>query len=332
LQLCDVARYKGNSRAPQRQAITLDGFYRHFDIEECVAFMARAMERAGWDAEELPEHQRKLYRDLLEPLDEEALADMLQYWAFDLDKLYTRERRGWGLGRAPAKPEIDVRVEITSRGNLRAEWFPRGGSIHHTPADSDFVWFRRNENREFDFHSRPSNELLFLHGFAVTHQHALQQVEGPTTALSTPLLAACARVVERIKDRLDYHFSVRMCTDVVVEWDEIEDEDDPWRSRYSLVSWEIINPEERARLAELAELHELEDRAGLSEAALMQAKARLDDRIGKTKPTPAPHTLPERLARELKKQGLPATEGKVKRALSLIERHRVQSNVVSLRG
>lgn len=328
-----MPRSKGNSRTRVRQPITLDGFYRYFDIEECVAFMARAMERAGWAAEELPERQRTLYDDLHEPLDEEALADMLRYWLFDLEKLYTRERRGWGLGRAPAKPEIDVRVEVTSKGNFKAEWFPRRGSIHHVPSDSDFVWFRRSENRGIAFTTRPSNELFFLHGLAATRQAALQQFDGPTAALNTPLLAACARVVERLKHRLDYHFSVRMCTDVAVEWGESdEDGNDPWRTRCELVSWEIIDPEERTRLAELAELAELEDRAGFSEAALMEAKARLDDRIGKTGPTPAPHTLPERLARELKKQGLPATEGKVKRALSLIERHRVESNVVSLRG
>jgi hypothetical protein len=316
-----------------RQPITLDGFYAHFDVEQCIAFMARAMERAGWDADELPEHQLRLYRDLHGPLDEEALADMLEYWVFDLNKLYDRGRNGWGAGRAPAKPEIDVWIEITSKGNLKAEWFPRRGGVHHVPADSDFLHFIRSQNRRVAFDSRPSNELFFLHEFESVHRHALHEFEGPTAALNTPLLAACARVVELLKKRLDYHFAVRMCTDVVVEWGETEhDGDDWWRTRYTLVSWEIIDPEQRARLAELAELDGLEDHLGFSEAALLEAKARLEERTGKTGPSPSPRTLPERLARELKKQGLPATEGKVKRAIELIERYRAQSNVVPLRS
>src|SRR5690349_15739834 len=88
------------------QPITLEGFYSYFDLERCLTFIAQALARAGMEPDDLPPYQYQLYRDLHDPLDEETLADMLSYWNFDLDKLFKRARRGWGVGRAPAKPEI----------------------------------------------------------------------------------------------------------------------------------------------------------------------------------------------------------------------------------
>lgn len=304
--------------------------------------MAKAMERAGWELDDLPPYQRTLFDDLCDPLDEEALAEMLSYWHFDLEKLFERGRQGWGAGRAPAKPQIDVWVEVTSKGNLKAEWLPRGASIHYTPPGSDFTWFYRQESRTVAYGGRPSNELFFLHDFNHAHGHINYPTDLPTAALDTPLLAACAKVVERLKERLAYHFDVRMRTDVVVEWGSGEQDSDEhpwWRFEDTLLTWEIVDPEERQKSQELEELADLEARLGFSEAALLEAKERLETRVkGATGPAPAPHTLSERLARELKKQGLPATKGKVERAMALIERHRppAQSsgpadNVVSLR-
>lgn len=304
--------------------------------------MAKAMERAGWELDDLPPYQRTLFRDLCEPLDEEALAEMLSYWHFDLEKLYERGRRGWGAGRAPAKPQIDVWVEVTSKGNLKAEWLPRGASIHYTPPGTDFTWFHRRESRTVAYGGRPDNELFFLHDFNHAHGHLDHPAEGPTAALDTPLLAACAKVVERLKERLAYHFDVRMRADAVVEWGDSEEGSDDhlwWRFRDKLLSWEIVDPEERQRSQELDELADLEARLGFSEAALLEARERLEARgKGATGPAPASHTISERLARELKKQGLAATKGKVERALALIERHRAPGrpagpgdNVVNLR-
>jgi hypothetical protein len=118
----------------------------------------------GWESQTLPPYQSSLLRDLADPLDEEALADMLAYWNYDLERLTTRGR-GWHDG-IPAKPQIDVVIELTSKGNLKAEWFPRGWNRYGIQFDSigfDFQYFYRAESRSSGYHSRPSNELFFLH-------------------------------------------------------------------------------------------------------------------------------------------------------------------------
>jgi hypothetical protein len=326
---------KRNNPISSQKPITLDGFHPYFDLEECLTFMARAMERSGWDQYDLPDYQQRLYHDLHNPLDEEAIDELQEFWQWDLEKLYERGRQGWGRGRAPDKPQIDVWIEITSKGNLKAEWFPRDGGFHYTPNESDFPHFRRSEHRRASFDSRPSNEPFFLHEFE-TAQRRLGADRSPTDALNTPLLAACAQVADRLKQRLQRHFRVRMCRDVFLEWSETEDAPDasqPWRQRslHRLERWEIADPAERARLAELNELANLETTAGFSEEQLVQTKKELELHRSKTGPAPAAHTLATRLTRELKKQGHPATEGKVKRALDLIERHRARSNIVQLR-
>src|SRR5690606_38722616 len=104
---------------------------------------------------DLPEFQQRLYRDLHDPLDEQAIDELQEFWDWDLEKLYDRGRQGWGRGRAPDKPRIDVWIEVTSKGNLKGEWFPRDGGVHYAPKDSDFPRFRRSEHRRGAFDSRP---------------------------------------------------------------------------------------------------------------------------------------------------------------------------------
>lgn len=298
-------------------------------------FIARAMERAHLGEERLPPYQQSLFHDLANPLDEEALAEMLAYWEYDLDRL-TKRGRGWRED-VPGKPQIDVIVEITSKGNLKAEWFPRGWHRYGAQSASigfDFPHFQRFEGRGSGYGTRPSNELFFLHDVeSVLARIARAEEPLSTQPLDHVLLSAAAQVVERLKERLSYHFAIRMLTDVFVEWEEDEDDADPRSWRFPpprIAKWTIEDPEERRRAAELLELEECEQRHGFSEAALIEARTAEEERTRPTGPAPSPHTLPDRLTRELKKRGLPATRKKVERALELIERHRKTSNVVSM--
>lgn len=321
MQLDRMPQPTGTRVATARRSITLDGFRKYFDVEECITFVAGAVALSGWDRFDLPEYQGSLYAGLHHPLNEVALAAMVQYQHFDLDKLYERGRGSQGAGKTPAKPRIDFWVDVTSRGNLKAEWWPRdNGSDDDTLKDTDFLWFERSANRHRRSHdAHPPNELLFLYGFEGARSQLRYGPESPTGALNTPLLAACARAIERLKKRLDYHFDVRVCSDLFIEWG-----DPDGAGRDKLVGLELDDPQARQRVAELNELETLEERLGFSESALLKAKAIIAGGHNKAGDPLAPHTLSARLVRELKKQGLPATQGKVQRALELIERHRTR--------
>ena len=311
--------------------ISLEGFYSHFDFEDCLFFIGWAMGKADWEERDLPSRQSRLLNDLQRGLDEEALAHMLDFWTYDFDRLYQRERPGWGVGRAPAKPEIDVKVEITSKGNLKAEWFPRTNAFGEYEK-SDFPRFMRFEQRGSAFTTRPSNELLFLHEvqeviYDIDEDYGLLSRE-----LTTPLLAATKRLVARLRERLEPHFDVRMVADVRLKWNgrnlseaSLEAVSD------RILAFEIVDPAEVARQRDLEELNSMEADLGFSEVALMDAKQHLEQKQPKTGPAPSPHTLTERLNREMKRRGFPSTHGKIKKALSLIEKYRATDNVVALR-
>src|SRR3546814_787919 len=143
-----------------------EDFSTHFDVEDCLMLVARYLGRAGLDVYRLPPFQQELISDLMQPLDEVSLSEMHNYWEYNLQQL-VRRGRGYGPKGVPAKPRIDVLIELTSKGNLKAEWFPRGWGRWGAPLSetesSDFAWWMRHEHRSGSYDSRPSNELFFLH-------------------------------------------------------------------------------------------------------------------------------------------------------------------------
>ncbi len=322
-------------RSPTRvsQPISLDGFYRHKGVTECVAFIERALERAGVKDEPPIPYQRDVLRDLSDPLDEEALAEMLAYWTYDLPKLL---KRGRGYhAEVPAKPQIDIVLEITSKGNFKAEWFPRDVDHWGQSGDvegCDFVVWRRAESRGMGYHTRPSNELFFIHGVEHCVYSLKDRDPGPRAALDHVLLTACAKVVDMLKARLSYHFDVKMITDLFVEWAEDEEgrfsNPDGFMSPSIVTSWQIEDPEVRRKRIEISELDEMAERLGFSEAEFIEARDYETHRVRPTGPAPAPHTFVDRLVREMKKRGLKATRSSVERAIYLVERYR---NVVPIR-
>ncbi|THF93671.1 MAG: hypothetical protein E8G75_01150 [Sulfitobacter sp. SK025] len=292
-------------------------------------FAARALERAGIDHYDLPPYQRDALSDLIDGLDEEAIAAINDSWTHDEERLL---KRGRGYHKEiPAKPRIDVSVEMTSKGNFKAEWFPTGYlqyGMNEEP--TDFLHFYRKDSRTISYGGRPSNELFFIRKIqhcVGAHRYGQKRA---TSELDTVLLVACNSLVERLKERLEFHFEVCMTSDLFLEWEEVSGRhlirDRPDR----LLKWEIDSPAERQRLAELAYLDDLEDNLGFSEAALIEAKNVIDTRPLKRGQEPSPHNYGDRIAKELKKSGFPATKGNVERALTLIQKHRRNAKVIQL--
>ncbi len=315
------------SRAPifkEPKAISLRGFSRHGGVAEYLVFGHRAIERDGSSVERLPSHQARLLRDLADPLDEEALADMLSYWRFDLDRLRERPRNDSSGG--PGKPRIDLDVEITIRGNLKVEWFPSrvpGGPPGAPTRKTDFLEFDRWETRHPGYQTRPTNELLFLHGVEqALHTLRDRELRG-FQPLDHVLLAGAAAAVDLLKERLEPHFDVTMARDVFVTWQEGDpDPPEDWFPSWRISTWEIDLPLRRQKAAELEELGALAERHGFSEAALFEAVEYEETRPRKSGPGPSPYTLAERVGKVLRDRGHKATKRSVERAFYLLRTHR----------
>jgi hypothetical protein len=100
-------------KLPAALIASLDGFYRHFGLEDCLQFLSRELGRLGITEYDLPPYQRALFVDLWDPLDDWALAQMHHYWEYDLERLQQRGR-GWNK-HIPAKPKIDVWSRLPAR-------------------------------------------------------------------------------------------------------------------------------------------------------------------------------------------------------------------------
>jgi hypothetical protein len=311
---------------PLVTAASLDGFSAHFDVEECLMHIAREFGRIGVDERALLDYQRELFHDLTEPLDEQALSSLYDYWEYDLSALFQRGRTpGYGPPGVPAKPRIDIIVEVTTKHNLKAEWFPRdwdrwGSRDKARP--SDFPNWMRFDHRHFSFDSRPSNELLFLRGVGYALR-SIPVVSGhhPMRVLDQVLLAASWRAVGRLKSRLKPHFDIKMLKDVFTEWNDPDFGPD-WRiDPPTLLSWVIEDPQERQDRADKREYEEMQERLGFGPDDMLAAIAACSVRA-KSGPRPSPHTRTSRIVKIMKGNGLPATNGKVDRAMILLRRYR----------
>jgi hypothetical protein len=163
---------------------------------------------------------------------------------------------------------------------------------------------------------------MFIHSV----RNAIYSVQGEryrwSAAYDSLLLRACQHAVETLVSRLERSFDVRMRTDFFVEWEEPEDEGAFWtRLPAKMKKFEIADPEQKKNEAELAELDDIREWAGIDERALTEAmkEARSQHTDWNTL---TPYFRAQKLLKPLKKEGYAVTPKRLERALALIEKHR----------
>jgi hypothetical protein len=271
--------------------------------------------------------------DLEGGFDEEALAAMHDWWNYNYDVIAAR-------GNYPARPRIDLTVFLTSKHNLIVEWCPSGMESGRITPKCDWVRWRAERHRRVNWDSRPTNELLFIHGVG----HDAEQFTGgyvydpkfddPDRAMiGSILLQTAAAMVQELKYRLEHSFKVRMVTDIFMEWEEIDAEHWPSGKAEVLRSWTIENVDERNKKLELGEieqnkkleLQEIEkfpDEYGCPLEVFVKALIEPDAKKA-TGPTPSRHMKHDRLSRQLKKAGYSkTTPSVVQHYQALLQRHR----------
>ena len=310
------------------KSISLSGFYVHSDLDQCLQIIQRENVRVDSRDGVVPLNQKRIFDDLRHPLDERALAEMMNYWEFDNEELRRRGRAD--SSQKPAKPQIDVELTLSSAGNFKALWEPRErlclGPSGHQIRTTDFHGFKVITHRQGKPDARPSNQLLFIHDVS----HALVSLAecsrglDQITSVSMVLLQACASSVALLKERLDYHFDVRMTSDVFIEWAAQERTGGrPWpRTPARMISWTLDDPQARLAAAEMKTLATSDRTFGFPIAALLTTWRYQLTRQPKTGRRTSPHTLFRRIAQSLTEQGYPTASGTVERAVRLLERYR----------
>ena len=89
------------------------------------------------------------------------MAAMHDWWNYNMGAIANRGNYQ-STGR-PAPPRVDVAVFLSSKDNLVVEWCPSGMDYGRLTPECDWTRWRAEQNRGIAFHTRPSNELLFLH-------------------------------------------------------------------------------------------------------------------------------------------------------------------------
>ena len=188
---------------------------------------------------DLNEFQRAVLYGLSRGPTEHAIADLHDWWSYDLEKLRKR-----GNGSRPAKPRIVLAVERTRRDNLIVEWQPDGDR------EPDWTsWHRIGAYAGY----RPTNELLFLHDFGHLHTRPAEFRSSFTCSVNEHLIAMTAALINDLAERLSHTFEVRFVTELELEWEPRPEK--AWQpGGRHVLDWSIVNFKERTRREEGAEL------------------------------------------------------------------------------
>ena len=314
---------------------TMQPVSRWKDWLHCITHLHSELGRLGESAEALKGYQQSILAELDDGFDEDAISKMFWWWQYNTRRLIDdlRER-----AQKP-QPRIELIVNITTKNNLAVEWRPTDLVLGEPGPDSDWaVWHRSDAY----FGNRPSNELLFIREVGVALSR-FENAQTPADVSSFPdflrrpgmeerlegyrleylrqdlivdtlLLQAVASLVNDLKRRLEHCFTVRMVTDIFMEWDT----SNPGADR--LVSWKIESVEGRNRRLGLAELDRFSDEFGFPLEALL--KALIDAAVTRPSREPSYDNKSERATKALKKAGHKITLGQVDRYRKLLESYR----------
>jgi hypothetical protein len=247
-QLTDAGRRAGLEAAPdfrwQAAGSRIVPAETHIDRMRCLIHLHRELARLG--GLKLSKYQEQLATDIADGLDEEALAAMHDWWNYDRNALFVAGQE------RPNRPRLDLVLELTSKGNLAVTWRPSVINPGQRDPVCNWVNWRTEKNRGMAFVTRPSNELLFLHNV----DEALDPLRDLYPAwksadqgmIDTILLQGAVALVEELKNRLSWNFTVTMITDIFMNWNEFKSElwpDGRLQPRHVLTSWAIEDVKER---------------------------------------------------------------------------------------
>jgi hypothetical protein len=218
-------------------------------------------------------------------------------------------------------------LEITSKDNFKAEWFPAGwgeyGRHAQTREDTDWLSWSRETSRSPGYFTRPSNELFFIHGVrpATYSVKTRERVTNrPSFQLDQVFLAACKGVVEKLKKRRQGCFDVRMLTDVFIEWESDRDRDSTWSHKPArMIGWEIDDPRKRQAMAERATIEKMKEHLGFSADELIDAWTQAS--AGQPPVAARPPDLSPQVAKLLRERGFKVTKREVEPAMALLRKH-----------
>lgn len=232
--------------------------------------------------------QKQCLKDLQAPYNEGNIAQIGEFWLYDHQKLIDR---GSLSGRRVAKPRIEIHVSITSKGNLIVEWFPVGANYDGIQSE-DCDW-RDWYVLESQYGTRPSNELMFIHGIGDLLRNDQPITDPWFPAANHYLLHGCRRALEKLKERLENQYDVTMATDIFVEN----------RATNGIAKWTIEKPETHKARKELSDLENFEKAFHVPLPAFLGAwEEALTPRLS-SGALPAPITVSRRMEKSLVNKG-----------------------------
>ena len=113
-----MARGKKQSASrAAKQPTKIEPLFSGSERIECLLHLQAQLARQGRDFKGLKQYQQTIIHELSDS-QARSFAGMHDWWRYDLDRLI---ERGKGYGE-PAKPRIDLTIDITSQDNLTLEW------------------------------------------------------------------------------------------------------------------------------------------------------------------------------------------------------------------
>ncbi len=303
---------------------------RHAGWLGCVAHIHSEMGRLGLQSSDFNHYQSHALFAIEDGLDESAVAEMFEWWHYDLEAL---QKRGSHMG--PAKPRIDLWMHFNQRGNFSLLWEPANTMLGRPGPECDWKqWCVVGGYAG----GRPSNEILWirdLHDAAHIFRRNTQprsEDELPEFFLQRPgweerakkerrdylredrnldglLLQGVAALVDLLKSRLRPHFEMNWITDIFMEWEQLKDETASLGTRDRLTSWTIEDVLQRNQRLEREELKAMPKAAGCTQAQLIDAYREVS--APTKRGPPVEEWKPDRMSKLLKKRGHPQAMPKI---------------------
>lgn len=371
-----MAKGSGRRGLPSRPPSNIKQFrpvswhdgHRFMSAADYVAHLLTELGRLNLEIQAIERHERAphtqtVLSDLLDWLSErpaEPFSKLFNWQTLDFVQMRSRLEKD-----RTSKPRIEISAHITKMNNLSVRWHPRGwrlaefdwnrqdqsysNLITHRKwrEPPDFHWFSGDE--EPTFNSRPSNELMYIHGVGSLEPTPRDTYGAYATynsdVVDSILICAVRSAYEGLIQQLEHNFEV----DVIDAFDFVtrEEIDEASSELYQhtthrVVEWSLEDASEvRKRRDEAAAIkqakREMNELANLSKTygftveglieALSRAAAKRPSRSASFD-----EQINRDAAKELRNVGFKVDAGKVRRIRQLVERYDPSSLPLELRS